>query len=323
VEVPLEEEVVEAGKVKIVFMGTPEFALPSLNALLERGYSIPLVITQPDKPAGRGKRLKSPPVKEFAVKHGLEVIQPKTLKDESLIKRIKDVSPDFIVVVAYGKIIPKEILSIPKFCVLNVHASLLPKYRGASPIQSALLNGEKETGVTIMKVNEKLDSGEIFAQKRVPIRESDNAKTLHDKLSVIGAELLVKVISEIVSGKAKPTPQDESKATYCRQISKEEGRIDWSLKAETIFNMVRAFYPWPSAYTSFRGKQLKILEVRVVECDEKDKPGTIIKVDRQSFTVKAGDGCLEVLKVKPEGKREMSAGEFINGYRVSVGEVFA
>ncbi len=313
----------EAGKVKIVFMGTPDFAVPSLKLLLEKGYDISLVVTQPDKPAGRGKKLKPPPVKEFALEHGLKVVQPETLKDKGFVERLKEISPDFIVVVAYGKIIPKEILEIPKYCVLNVHASLLPKFRGASPIQSALLEGEKETGVTIMKVSERLDAGDIFLQEKVQITEGDNAETLHDKLSVLGAELLIKAIEGIVSGSLQATPQDETRATYCKQISKEEGKIDWSLSAERIFNMIRAFTPWPSAYTYFRGKQLKLLKALAVECSDSSSPGTIVRVDKDSFTVKAGKGCVKVLRVKLEGKREMDAGEFINGYRLSVGEVLA
>jgi len=317
----LVEVAVEAGSLKVVFMGTPEFAVPSLKALLDAGYEVVLVVTQPDRPAGRGRRITPPPVKEFAEKHGLRVIQPESLKSGDFLKLLKELSPDLIVVVAYGKLIPGEVLTIPKYGVLNVHASLLPKFRGSSPIQSALLSGERETGVTIMEVTEKLDSGPILLQESIPIGEDDNAGTLHKKLSTLGAALLVKAISGMVSGKLKPKPQDDSKATYCRKITKQMGRIDWSLDASSIVNMVRAFTPWPSAFTSFRGKLIKITDARAVDCPEGADPGTVISAGKGALVVKAGRGCVRVMRVKPEGRREMSAEEFINGYRVCPGDV--
>jgi methionyl-tRNA formyltransferase len=307
-------------KLKVVFMGTPEFAVPSLEKLVEEGYEIPLVITQPDKPAGRGKKLKPPPVKLLAVEKGIPVVQPESLKgNEELKKRLEELELDLIVVVAYGKILPPWILEIPKFGVLNVHASLLPKYRGASPIQSALLNGESETGVTVMKISEKLDAGDILTQRKVKIEETDNAQTLHDKLSKAGAELLTETIPLYVSGKIKPTPQNEEEATYCFKITKEMGKIDWKRPAREIFNKVRAFTPWPSAYTFFRGKRVQILKVSLI--NREGEPGEVLEV-KDNLIVGAGEGALKIELLKPEGKREMTGADFVRGYRVKVGDKF-
>jgi len=308
------------GNLKIVFMGTPEFAVPSLKRLLEEGYEIPLVITQPDKPAGRGRKVKPPPVKTFALEKGIHVYQPERLKgNEELEERLKELAPDLIVVVAYGKILPSWLLDVPKFGVLNVHASLLPKYRGASPIQSALLNGEEETGVTVMKVSERLDAGDILSQKKIKITESDNAETLSKKLSHEGALLLSETIPLYVSGKVKPVPQNESEATYCFQIRKEMGKIDWEKPAREIFNMVRAFTPWPSAYTFFRGKRVQLLKVFPVS--EAGEPGEVVKAGKE-LIVAAGEGALRIDSLKPEGKKSITGEDFVRGYRVKVGEKF-
>jgi len=307
-------------KLKVVFMGTPDFAVPSLKALHEAGYEIPLVITQPDKPAGRGKKITPPPVKVLAESLEIPVYQPEKVKgNEELIEKLKEISPDLIVVAAYGKILPDEILNLPKFRCINVHASLLPEYRGASPIQSALLDGKEKTGVTIMLISPELDAGDIISQREVPIEKSDNAQTLHDKLAKVGAELLVETIPLYVSGELKPVPQDSSKATYCKPITKEMGRIDWNLPAEKIFNMVRAFTPWPSAYTTFRGKRVKITKAEPI--DGTGEPGKIIKADRE-LVVATGKGALKIEKLKPEGKKEISGEEFIRGYRIQTGDFF-
>jgi len=307
-------------KLKVVFMGTPDFAVPSLKALHEAGYEIPLVITQPDKPAGRGKKITPPPVKVLAESLEIPVYQPKRVKgNEELIEKLKEISPDLIVVAAYGKILPDEILNLPKFRCINVHASLLPEYRGASPIQSALLDGKEKTGVTIMLISPELDAGDIISQREVPIEKSDNAQILHDKLAKVGAELLVETIPLYVSGELKPVPQNNSKATYCKPITKEMGRIDWNLPAEKIFNMVRAFTPWPSAYTTFRGKRVKITKAEPI--DGTGEPGKIIKADRE-LVVATGKGALKIEKLKPEGKKEISGEEFIRGYRIQTGDFF-
>jgi len=301
-------------------MGTPQFAVPSLKALVEAGYKVPLVITQPDRPAGRGKKLKPPPVKLEAQKLGIPVYQPERIKDnKELQKLLKEISPDLIVVAAYGKILPDWLLKIPKLGVINVHASLLPKYRGASPIQSALLNGEEETGVTIMEVIPQLDAGPILSQERVKILREDNAQTLHDKLAELGAELLVKTIPPYAKGELQPTPQREEEATYCTQIKKEMGKIDWSRPAEEIFNMVRAFTPWPSAYAYFNGKLIKITKAQPVE--GKGEPGEVIEAGRE-LIVATGKGALKIERIKPEGRKEITGEEFIRGYRVKAGDRF-
>ncbi|SMO51126.1 methionyl-tRNA formyltransferase [Balnearium lithotrophicum] len=305
---------------KVVFMGTPEFAVPSLKKLVESGYEVPLVVTQPDKPAGRGKKLTPPPVKVTAQEFGIPVYQPEKLKENEELKGLlEEVSPDLIVVAAYGKILPKWLLELPRFGVINVHASLLPKYRGASPIQSAILNGETETGITIMKVTERLDAGDIISQERVPINPEDNAQTLHDKLSKVGALLLVKTIPLYVSGEIKPVPQNEEEATYCTQIKKEMGRIDWRRSSQEIFNMVRAFTPWPSAFTEFKGKRIKI--TKAIPISGRGEPGEVVRADKE-LIVATGEGALRIERLKPEGRREISGEEFVRGYRVSVGDKF-
>ncbi|MEO2068158.1 MAG: methionyl-tRNA formyltransferase [Desulfurobacteriaceae bacterium] len=301
-------------------MGTPDFAVPSLKALFDAGYEIPLVITQPNRPVGRGKKLTPPPVKVVAKELGIPVYQPEKVKgNKELLEKLKEISPDIIVVAAYGRILPDEILELPKFKCLNVHASLLPEYRGASPIQSALLDGKEKTGVTIMLISSELDSGDIISQEELKIEKDDNAKTLHDKLSKLGAKLLVETIPLYVSGKLKPYPQDHSKATYCKPITKDMGKIDWKLPAEKIFNMVRAFTPWPSAYTSFNGKRIKITKAKVVEGE--GVPGEVIKTDNE-LVIATGNKALKILNLKPEGRKEISGEEFIRGYRVKVGDRF-
>ena len=301
-------------------MGTPDFAVPSLKKLIDEGYDVKLVVTQPDRPAGRGKKLTSPPVKVVAEKSGIPVYQPERIKENKELKReLLNIEPDLIVVAAYGKILPEWLLNLPKYGTINVHASLLPKYRGASPIQWALLNGEEETGVTIMKVIPKLDAGDIISQRRVKIEKEDNAQTLHDKLAKAGAELLVETIPRYISGEIKPVPQNEEEATYCPQIKKEMGKIDWSRSSEEIFNQVRAFTPWPSAFTKFRGKLVKITKAQPVEGT--GKPGEVIRADRE-LIVATGSGALKIERLKPEGRKEISGEEFIRGYRVKVGDFF-
>ncbi len=301
-------------------MGTPDFAVPSLKKLVESGYDVKLVVTQPDQPAGRGKKVTPPPVKVVAEELGIPVYQPEKVKEnDELKKRLLEVEPDLIVVAAYGKILPEWLLNLPKYGTINVHASLLPKYRGASPIQWALLNGEEETGVTIMKVIPKLDAGDIISQKRVKIEKEDNAKTLHDKLAEVGAELLVKTLPLYVSGKLKPVPQNEEEATYCPQIKKEMGKIDWRESAEKIFNKIRAFTPWPSAYTTFKGKRVKILKGEPVEGS--GEPGEVIEAGK-NLIVAAGKGALKIERLRPEGRKEISGEEFVRGYRVKKGDRF-
>lgn len=308
---------------KIVFFGSPAVALPSLNALLATGHEIKLVVTQPDKPAGRGKKLTPPPVKVFALNHGLEVIQPEKIRrDEQALEKIKAAEPDVNVVVAYGQIIPGSIIYYPRYKSVNVHFSLLPRYRGAAPVAWAILNGDRFTGVTIMQLNDKMDEGPILAREMVEILPRENSQELETRLSHLGAELLVKTLGRIDS--IIPEEQDHSKATYAPKITKEQGKINWSEPAEVIDRKVRAFYPWPGAYTFFNGQRLEILTGQVVPGLMPDsRPGEIVRVDKSGIYVRCGGENLYLIeKIKPEGKKEMTAYAFSLGNRVSPGAVF-
>lgn len=308
---------------KIVFFGSPAVALPSLNALLAAGHEIKLVVTQPDKPAGRGKKLTPPPVKVFAQNHGLEVIQPEKIRrDEQALEKIKAAEPDVNVVVAYGQIIPGSIIYYPRYKSVNVHFSLLPRYRGAAPVAWAILNGDRFTGVTIMQLNEKMDEGPILAREMVEILPRENSQELETRLSHLGADLLVKTLGRIDS--IIPEEQDHSKATYAPKITKEQGKINWTEPAEVIDRKVRAFYPWPGAYTFFNGQRLEILKGQAVPGLMPDsRPGEIVRVDKSGIYVRCGGEYLYLIeKIKPEGKKEMTAYAFCLGNRVSPGAVF-
>ena len=293
-------------------MGTPEFAVPSLRKL-HRNFKIVGVVTQPDRPAGRGKKLTPPPVKRVALELGLRVFQPVKLRGfEEIIKEIK---PDCIVVVAYGKILPREILDIPPYGVVNLHASLLPKYRGASPIQRALMAGERETGNTVMLVNEEMDAGDILSQEVIPIEDEDNFYTLSEKLSLKGADLLLRTLSLWFHGQIKPVPQDHRRATYAPPVVKEEFRICWKAPSRSVRDRIRGLFP--NSYTVFRNSRLKILKASIAEGE--GKPGEII--DARSFIVACGEGALRIEElISPKGKR-VSGEEFIKGYSPSKGEL--
>ncbi|HUT21891.1 MAG TPA: methionyl-tRNA formyltransferase [Candidatus Bipolaricaulota bacterium] len=302
--------------IKVIFFGTPDFAIPTLRALAEN-FSIEAVVTQPDKPKGRNKILSASPIKEYAQARDFLILQPEKL-DKNFIDELKKIQPDLGVVVAFGKILPKEILDLPKHGCLNIHASLLPKYRGAAPIQAALLNGDKETGVTIMKMDAGLDTGDIISQNKSQIKKSDNFQTLHDRLSVLGAELMSKTISNYLSGQINPQKQDDSAASYFPTITKGQGRIVWQSSAEHIFNQIRAFTPWPGAFTFFNDKKLDILSADVAECGEAKPVGSVFKHDDR-ILVQCENGCLEIKKVKLEGKKEVGANDFINGHPEFIG----
>ncbi len=297
---------------KILFMGTPQFAVPSLRALSEN-FEIIGVITQPDRPAGRGKKLTPPPVKVLAQELGVQVYQPERIKD--FVPEIKSLKPDCIVVVAYGKILPKEILEIPPYKVINLHASLLPRYRGAAPVQRALIAGERITGNTVMIVNERMDAGDILFQEEIEIDEEDNFYTLSEKLSTKGADLLIRTLKLWFEGKIEPKPQDENEATYAPPIQREEFRICWKAQAESVKHKVRGLYP--NTYTIFRGERIKILKVRTVNGE--GEPGEVI--DHKNFTVACGSGAVQILElISPKGKR-MSGKEFTRGYAPEKGEL--
>jgi methionyl-tRNA formyltransferase len=310
------------GALRIVFMGTPAFAVPSLNELALAGHEVVAVVTRPDKPRGRGLATTMSEVKAAALSHDLPVLEPVKLKDEDFIKTLKGLAPDFIVVVAYGKILPESVLDIPKKGCVNLHASLLPKFRGAAPINWAIINGEKETGVSVMLMDRGMDTGPVLMKEKVGINDDDTAGTLSPRLSTLGAGLLCRAIALYAEDKIKPVPQDERLATYAPILKKEDGLVDWGKSAAEISNLVRGLYPWPGAYTRWQGKLLKIHGCRVkTVLDGDGHPGTVVDVS-EGICVRCGSGVVEVTEVQPENKKRMAAREFVSGYRIARGERF-
>ena len=308
---------------RIIFMGTPDLAAVSLTALLrEPQLQIVAVVTQPDRPKGREFKLAPSPVKEIALRAGLPVLQPEQAREETFVAQLKTFQPDLIAVAAFGQILPKSILDLPPHGCLNVHTSLLPKYRGAAPIQWAIANGETETGVTIMKMDVGMDTGHILTQRSTPIRPEDNGQTLHDRLAQLGAELLVETIPDYVAGKLQLRQQDSSRATHAAKIKKTDGRIDWRLPAATIWNRLRAFTPWPGAFTSLPAQPqpvlLKLWEAQVTEAI--GEPGTLLLADKSGILVGCGEGALRILVLQREGGRRMTAGEFLAGHPLKSGD---
>ncbi|HTX21133.1 MAG TPA: methionyl-tRNA formyltransferase [Candidatus Aquilonibacter sp.] len=311
---------------KIVFMGTAELSCASLEKLAHDGYfQIAAVVTQPDKPKGRELKPQPSPVKLLAQKLKLPFLQPAKARDENFISELRQLQLDLIVVIAYGQILPPAILDLPKFGCVNVHTSLLPKYRGAAPVQSAILNGETETGVTIMKMDAGLDTGDILAQTRTPILPEDNSQTLHDRLAQLGADLLVETIPNYVAGKILMRPQPKEGATYAAKIKKEDGRIDWNKPAEKILNRLRAFTPWPGAFTFLKTEAkpqlLKIWKAEVVE--ESGNAGEILSVDKNGIVVACGKNSLRILELQREGGRRLEAREFLAGNPLAPGGKFS
>ena len=306
---------------RIVYMGTPEIAATILERLLEEPYEVVLVVTQPDRPKGRGNTLTCSPVKELAVSRGIPVFTPEKLRLPENVEVVREAEPDMIVVAAFGQILPKSVLDIPRYGCINVHASLLPKYRGAAPIQWSILDGESETGITIMYMNEGLDTGDILLQKVVPIDAEETGGSLHDKLAETGAEALVEAIPGIIDGTLEPVPQGEMTTPYAKQLTKEMGRLDFSWDAEKLERYVRGLNPWPGTYTFRDGQMLKIWAAEVCDGSYEAMPGTIVAVDKNSFSVQTGSGVLRVTEVQPQGKRRMSAEEYLRGYRLEQGLV--
>jgi methionyl-tRNA formyltransferase len=311
---------------RIIFMGTAELSCASLEKLArDKNLQIAAAVTQPDKPKGRELKPQPSPVKTLAQKLNLPVLQPAKASDEKFISELRGLKPDLVVVVAYGQILPQTILDLPKSGCLNVHTSLLPKYRGASPIQSAILNGEAETGVTIMKMDAGLDTGEIISQTRTPILPEDNSQTLHDRLARLGAELLVETIPDYVAGKILPKPQPDEGACYAAKIKKEDGKIDWNESAEKILNRLRAFTPWPGAFTFLKaGPKPQLLKIWKAETVEKSGgAGEIISADKNGIVVACGKDALRILELQREGGRKLSAQEFLAGNPLKVGGKFS
>jgi len=302
---------------RVVFMGTPEFAVPSLDALA-RTEEVVLVVTNPDRPAGRGQALTAPPVKREAQRLGIPVFQPEKARGPESVARIAGERPELIVVVAYGQILPPSILDIPKYGCINVHASLLPRYRGAAPINWAIARGETVTGVTIMKMDPGMDTGPMLHVREMPIGEDDTAETMFPKLASLGAQALTEALGKLREGTLAEIPQDGSRATYAPMIKKEHGRIEWGKSAREVRDLVRGMTPWPSAFTDHEGKTLKVLAASVRE--DKGRPGEILTVDRDGIVVGCGEGALLLCKVQPEGGRAMSSREYAQGRRVRKGD---
>jgi len=310
----------------VVFFGTPQFAVPTLRRLLDSKHSVAGVMTQPDRPRGRGQKISHAPVKTLALERGIPVYQPDRLKPPEVAETLRAWQADLGVVAAYGRIIPEHLLTIPRFGMINVHASLLPKYRGAAPVHRAVINGETQTGVTIMRVVKELDAGGMFATVTRPIGPDETSDVVETALADMGAELLVTVVDQLPSGAAREEAQDETQATYAPRLTKEEGLIDWTQSALQIHNRVRGLYPWPHAYTFFKGTRLIVLRSAVTLRNagaSATSPGVILAVTSEAIHVATGDGELAILNVQPEGRRAMRAHDFLLGHRLATGETFS
>ncbi|MCI6811412.1 MAG: methionyl-tRNA formyltransferase [Lachnospiraceae bacterium] len=301
---------------RIVFMGTPDFAVGALEALVEAGHQVAAVVTQPDKPKGRGGKSQITPVKACALEHGLPVFQPERIKAPEAVERLRGYQAQLFVVAAFGQILSQEILEIPQYGCINIHASLLPKYRGAAPIQWAIIEGEKETGVTLMQMDKGLDTGDMLAEARVSIETDETGGSLFDKLSRIGAKLLVDTLPAIEAGRIIPRPQNDAQSSYAGMMKKEMGLVDWNKPAAYLERLVRGLNPWPSAYTRLNGKTLKIWATAVEQENICNTPGKVVQVTRDSIKVQTGDGLLCITEVQLEGKKRMEVKAFLLGYPV-------
>jgi methionyl-tRNA formyltransferase len=315
---------------KIVFMGTPDFAVLSLRTLLEQGYDVAAVFTQPDRPKGRKKILTPPPVKVEAEKHGIRVFQPVKLRDPTAVAQLKEIAPDLIVTAAYGQILPKSVLSLPRFGCINVHASLLPKYRGGAPIHHAIMNGEPRTGVTVMYMAEGLDTGDMISKVEVPIEDSDTTGSMFEKLSLAGAKLLRDTLPDLLAGNVTAVAQNHEDATYAPNLTREDEKIDWNRTSLQIFNQVRGQNPWPGTFTTFNGEVLKIWACFHPVNDNPEQtansrhvPGTIVQVSARGVEVKTGDGSIWLRQVQPAGKKSMDIEQFIRGGKIAEGAVLS
>ncbi len=309
---------------RILFMGTPDFAEICLQALVENGQNVVGVISQPDKQKGRGMKVQYCDVKRYAIEKELAVYQPETLKDEAIKELLEELNPDIIVVVAYGKILPEYVLEFPKYGCINVHGSLLPEYRGASPIQRAVIDGKKVTGVTTMYMDKGLDTGDMLLTREYEIGENTNTGEAFDDLAKIGAELLLETLDGLEKGTITPVPQDDSKATYAEKIFKDECAVDFNDNAQTVHNKIRGLYPFPGAFCYHNGKMLKLCESRIYKNEAPDgKCGEVVELSKEGILVKCREGAVLLTKVKPEGKGEMNAIDLINGRKIAVGDVLS
>ncbi|OQX05842.1 MAG: methionyl-tRNA formyltransferase [Desulfobacteraceae bacterium IS3] len=306
---------------RIVFMGTPDFAVPALESLHRNGYDVALVVTQPDRPKGRGRKLLPPPVKTSALSLGYETIQPESVKTPEFAERLRQTDADIFVVVAFGHILPKSVLDIPKTAAINIHASLLPKYRGPAPIQRAVINGEKESGVTTMFMDKGLDTGDILLSEPLEITEDDTAGSLHDRLSILGADLLIKTLKAFAENTIQPVTQNHEQATYAPMLKKEDGRIDWTKPARNIETFIRGMNPWPGAFTFHGDKGLKIFRAKVIPSSSGESPGTVIKSFPDELYVMTGEHALSVLEIQGASGKRLNIRDFLRGYNMPPGTV--
>lgn len=323
---------------RVVFMGTPDFAVGALESIIQAGHDVAAVVTQPDKPKGRGKEMQMTPVKACAVSHEIPVFQPIKVKESEAVEQLRKYGADVFVVAAFGQILSQEILTMPKYGCVNIHASLLPRYRGAAPIQWAIINGEKTTGVTIMQMDQGIDTGDMLMKEEVPISARETADSLHDKLAQAGARLIVEALAQIEKGEITPVRQNEEESCYAKMLHKSMSRIDWQQDAVRLDHLIRGLISWPGASCAYRGKMLKIWEEDVACADEKTaaaedaknvqstalpnsaEPGTIVRVEKDSFYVQTGEGILKITAVQPEGKKRMAVRDFLLGYPMKAGE---
>ena len=317
---------------KIIFMGTADFGGPVLEKLADSRENKIAVVTQPDRPQGRGRKILPTPIKKITLDKGLEVFQPENINDEESIKRMKEFNPDIILVVAYGQILSSHILNIPKIGCINIHGSLLPKYRGAAPINRAIINGEKETGITFMFMKEKVDAGEIIFQEKIDILADETYGELYYRLSDLSARSLPKLLEKIKSGKIERISQDNKLVTFARKMNKEDGEIDWSDKGEKVYNLIRGTIPYPGAFTFYKGRKLKITRARFLDDHQGEtdtgsgspKPGRVIKTEKDAILISTGDkGIIKILRLIPAGSKELTAEQFVNGYKIKAGDVLS
>ena len=307
---------------KIIYMGTPDFSVAPLEAIIRAGHEVTAVVTQPDKQKGRGKEVQITPVKECALSHGIPVLQPVKIKEPEAVAELKKYPADIFVVAAFGQLLTEEILNMPKFGCINIHASLLPAYRGAAPIQRVIINGEEKTGVTIQQMAKGLDTGDMLLKKEISIDPKETGGSLHDKLSAAGAELIVEALSKIEKGEVVPEKQDDALSCYAKKLDKAMGLIDFDQSAVSIERLIRGLNPWPSAYTLYKGKTLKIWEADVVPLEKKEEPGTVVFVAKDFFDIATKEGALRVKSLQLEGKKKVAVKDFLLGYEIVCGMKF-
>lgn len=307
------------GKLRVVFMGTPEFACPALQSLIDRGDEVVAVVTQPDRPKGRGQKPVPPPVKELARRHGFQVLQPPKVRAPEFVALLREMNPDLVVVVAFGQILPKPLLDIPRYGCINVHASLLPRYRGAAPLNWCIINGETETGVTTMLMDAGLDTGGMLLKRATPIDPEEDARSLHDRLSILGAEVLNETLELLAAGRLSPEKQDDALSCYAPLLKKEDGLIDWNREPGAVKNLVRGMNPWPGAFTYLEGKLVKVY--RVTTGEGRGVPGTVLAVGREGIEVACNGGSVLLGELQLEGRKRLPAREFLAGCRVGPGAV--